>query len=426
MKLNDLLSFILENQPSKKHQIELLKSELDEHIYYYGAQFRYPTEIDVDFFLATKRKIKYLLDFVVANQRYVKLKTYNKKRILSNSYFSINSELEKCGFKTLYPIHSLKTKSESIFNNSQIRSFISLNWKIQNSTFQELLDEKTIVLIDNFTKMLYDIYSTMGFSALIVPNDVALFEKINLEIFRKLQIPSFIFLHGLPARYNIIDDNQSDYLVVWGEKIKDNYVNYGGFSPEKILVSGHPYYKKIQISNLRNDFSRILVLTKVPTGSQHSDKIRVQDRGNSIYYLLMIENTLKELGVKNVTLRVHPSENINWYYKFIDKNFFKEENTTLDNILKKSTLVIGPTSTVFLEALFHGVNYIVFEPLTNGVDLYSYVSVAPFDKSDSRVEVANSQLDLKNLLRDKYLVNRLILNDYFSTPFSMDFINKVI
>jgi hypothetical protein len=427
LDLNNLISFIKENHPEKRRQVELLKCELDARIYYYGNQFSYPHEVNHGIFSNTKQKIKYVIDYISAGHRYNYLRNVNQKIILSNSYFTINSELDKCGFKTFNPIHSLSVNDESIFNNNQIRSFLSFNKKINNSSFHELLDETTMAYIEQFKKMLFGIYSSMNLSGLIVPNDVAFYEKINLEIFKSLNTPSFIFLHGLPARYNTIDDNQSDYLIVWGEKIKENYVKYGGFNPDKILVSGHPYYKNIQnVNPLRNDFSKILVLSKVQTGSQHNDKIRVQDRANSVYYLLMLESTLKDLGVKNVKLRVHPSENINWYYKFIDKNFFLIDNLKLDNSLKNSSLVIGPTSTVFLEALYYGVNYIVFEPLLNGLDLYCYEPIAPFDKSDFRVEIANSQSELKILLKNKYLVNKSILNDYFSTPFSMDFMQNFL
>ena len=85
--------------------------------------------------------------------------------------------------------------------------------------------------------------------------------KYHLEIFKKINKPSFIFSHGLPGIYSKNVDNKSDYLLVWGEQIKLNYIKYG-FDPNKIYVVGNPKYplfpNKIK---LRNTLKDVLVFT---------------------------------------------------------------------------------------------------------------------------------------------------------------------
>ncbi len=269
-----------------------------------------------------------------------------------------------------------------------------------------------------------DYYKSIRADALIVSNDISFFEQTNIKIFRKMGKPSFIFLHGLPV-YNVLDNNQADYLVVWGKKIKENYVNIG-FPANKVLISGHPYYSNLNDSKLRNDIDDILVLSKAMSGAQLRDENRLSDRGNSILYLYSIEKILRSRGVKKVRFRVHPSENIDWYYKFIDRDFFIADKESLKNSLEKSTLVIGPTSTVFLESIYYGVNYLVYEPAVNGLDLSGYPPCPPFDGSDGKVFVAKTEEDLSGLLTKKAMVDKTVFNDYIDTPFNIKVITDKI
>ena len=161
-------------------------------------------------------------------------------------------------------------------------------------------------------------------------------------------------------------------------------------------------------------------------GGQHGNEVILGDRGNTILYLLKIQAVLKSLGVKNVRYRLHPSENLLWYNRFLDTTFFKLDTEPLDCSLKKSSLLIGPTSTVLVESLYHGVNYMVFEPNDNNIDLFNYPLVPPFDGSDSRVPLAQSESDLKYYLKNRTEIQISFLNDYIKTPFNLDFIKELI
>jgi hypothetical protein len=275
--------------------------------------------------------------------------------------------------------------------------------------------------------VLKTIYAQPEIKYLFVPNDMSHFERMSVKIFKQLGKKSFIFLHGLPGRYNNIDDNRSDYLVVWGSKIKELYIK-GGIKPEKIFISGHPRYNQYKLSDikLKTGWDNILLIGK-SIGGQHSDEIRLQDRGNILLYLWQIQSVLVQLGVSSVKFRPHPSMDIDWYYDFIDNDFFKQDLEKNINVsLKSSSLVIGPTSSVFLDALLAGVNYLVYEPVKNGKDIGNFPVVPPFDKSDPRVIVSQTMDQLKDALINNSLVDTSVILDYIEPNFDLNFIESVI
>jgi len=418
-----LLNYLKDNHEIAKSKIDLLKLELDKRIYYYGEHFKYPRE-------NSSKHLMFFKDFL--KEIYIKylflaknLKSNNKKKIISDAYFSINDELKNINIDVLRPIHSISKNELSVGNLKVLKHFQKVKKFINYCDFYQLLGDEFNFELDKFQEILMQWYKNLNISALIVPNDIAFFEYLNIQIFKQLMRPSFIFLHGLPCRYNIYDENQTDYLIVWGERIKEHYIQLG-FNPKKLIVSGHPYYKSKRYVKLRNNLDQVLVLTKSLEGAQHRDKVRLTDRGNLILYLYSIKNALKKRGVRFVRFRPHPSENPNWYFKFIDPDFFKLDTMNLSDSLKHSSLVIGPTSTVFLESIYHGVNYLVYEPTIHDIDLVGYNPVPPFDGFNKKVPVANSEKELNHLLNDKSMVDPSIFDDYISTPFDISFINKLI
>jgi len=421
-----LLDYLKNNNLVDKTKLDLLKYELDQRIYYYGGHFKYSKESEIIRSKTLKWRLKYFLKdlytFYLLSKRFKKC---SGKTVVSNAYFSINEKLKDLGLNVLRPMHSLVASKQTVGNFQIIKEFIQIDRKIRNSNFNELLSDNFLKKLDVFINNLTEYYKSINVDALIVPNDISFFEQLNIQIFKKLNKPSFIFLHGLPGRYNIYDENQTDYLIVWGKKIKQNYIKVG-FNPDKILVSGHPFYNRLPDTQLRNSLDDILIMSKSLNGAQHRDGVRIVDRGGLIVYLNQVASVLKKMGVKNVRLRVHPSENINWYYKFIDCDFFIEDKELLQNSLKQATMVIGPTSTVFLESIYYGVNYLVYEPISDNVDFSGYPLISPFDGRDPKVLIANTEDDLKRLLEKKAVVDKTVFNDYIDTPFSLEEVTKRI
>ncbi len=413
---------LLNSNTLPKEYVEILKNELDSCIYYYGNHFKRPLENN------KYNKYKYLIALVLSAKLPTILrvnKETNKPTILSNAYFGLNSKLNNTGYNVIRPIHNLSLNEPGVSNIDLLLLLFHLNTLLKDGSIKSILSESFIENAMLFEKLCFNYYSKMNFKALLVPNDSTFFELLNIKIFKKLSKPSFLFLHGLPSRYSTYDEVNTDYLVVWGEKIKENYVKCG-FEPNKIIVSGHPLYTNFKSNQLRFDTTDVLIVTKGLNGSQYRERTVVSDRGNLITYLMSIQEVLLSYGVISARLRVHPSENFDWYKKHIDNTFFLQDNSTLENSLNRATLVIGPTSTIFLEALYQGVNYIVYEPIIDYIDMSGYKVVNPFDGSDERVPVAKNANDLSYILKSKIAVNPDVFYDYIQKDFNTEFLNQLV
>jgi hypothetical protein len=405
----------LKSSSSEKYFIELLQYEINKIIYYYGENFIRPWK--------STKSFKYKVLVGVHNIYRVINSSYNKHQnpeIFSNAYFNLNSLMKDKGVNIVIPFWSFKRNGQYIANIKYQRLFNRLNRIISKGSVGELISTSTFALVDYFIKESKIIIRKRNFIAAFFSNDLGFFDRLFIDIFKQLDIPTFIFLHGLPGRYNIIDDNRADYLIVWGNQIKQNFINKG-VKEEKIIVSGHPLYKKeILSTQLRFDLKNIVVLSRPISGSpSSSNQEYIDNKGTCIVYLLILKKCLIKFGVSNVTLCPHPSEDPNWYSNQLNDDFFTIGSESLPKLLKKSSLVIGPTSTVFLESLYYGVNYLVFEPIDSNISL-----VDPFDGSNDKIPIAKNEWDLYNIIENKIEVERSVFSEYISADFNIDRILK--
>jgi len=419
-----LLDYLKNNSYLNQSRYDNLRYELDNQLHYYGDHYRDPHE-----FLGNKngnlirKYIRYLfiLYKIIRNRKSL----VEGDIILSNAYFTLNNELEKIGYNVFCPSWKMSQDRNVLGDLDIFYLSEKIKSKFKHSHFNDLLTESFLSEVDRFEEKMTLFFQKRKIKSLFVPNDISFFENLSIQVCKQLDIPSFIFLHGLPGRYNKIDENRSDYLIVWGEKIKENYIKTG-MNPNKIFVSGHPYYKKLELHKLKYSFGNVLVLTKSIVGAHHSDGVILGDRANLILYLYSVEKILKSLGINCVRFRPHPSENENWYLKFINKDFYKFDNENLQKSIQNSSLIIGPTSTVFLESLYYGVNYVVYEPSINNIEITNCQLVSPFDGTDPKIPVAKTEDELEYILKNKILVDPTCFNDYISTPFDLSFVKKLI
>jgi len=419
-----LLDYLKNNSYFTQTRYDNIRYELDKYLHYYGDHYKYPHEFQgkkSESLLRIYIKRLFVLYKILQNRKSKAI----GEMILSNAYFSVNEELKNLGYQVFCPSWRMVNDRNVLSSFNLFLRSEKIKSKFSNSNFNELLKEDFITEINEFEEELTLLLRKRKIKSLFVPNDVSFFENLSLQICKRLGIPTFIFLHGLPGRYNQIDEHRSDYLIVWGEKIKENYIKTG-MNPDKIFVSGHPYYKKLEFSKLRYSFNNVLVLTKSIVGAHHSDGVILGDRGNLILYLYSIEKILKGLGIKSVRFRPHPSENKDWYLKFINNDFYKLDIGNLQQSIKNSSLIIGPTSTVFLESLYYGVNYVVYEPSLNKTDIFNCQLVAPFDGTDSRIPVARNEDQLEHMLKNKIKIDINCFKDYISTPFDISFVKNLI
>lgn len=420
--MHELSDYIYFNITKEDKNYDSIKYEAGKNIYYYGKHFRYNRE---------NSSVKHIIYDIIKNIILdIKCMAYNKKTnnpvIISNAYFSLNDKLKEMGYNVFYPFWSYKKGSKNI-GNYLIRSKVKrIYYNINYSNYKYLISEKFMNIIDDYKKSLKKFIIENNVKAVIVPNDLSFFENMIIKASKETGILSFVFLHGLPSRYNSIDDNRADYLLVWGKEIKKHYIR-AGVSEKKIIVSGHPNYNGYKIHEyLKFNYDDILVITKSAPGTPPQDKPILYDRGNMILYLYSIRKILNRFGINKVRFRPHPSENPEWYYEYLDRNFYRLDKLPLNKSLEKSSLVIGPSSTVFLEALLKGVNYLIYEPLINGHDLINYNLVPPFDGSEKKVPVAFNEMQLEELLKYKKKVDPFILKDYIRSDFNLSYLYDLI
>lgn len=425
---NLLLQFIEPQNLEDKKYFDFLKGTYDSRFYHYGDHFKIHVESKYNFNLRVKNKF---LDFLILS--FVFIMGFRKKSkqptIISTAYFNTDSEFrEKYHLNVSRPPWAYNNSILNRFDYNLFRETQKIQESFKNENFAYLVSDVFLSRLKEYREKLKKFFIENNVCALFVSNDIGFFEKVAIDIFKELKLPSFAFVHGLQFCLNDIDFRRSDYLVVWGELSKNDFV-LNGLEKDKIIVSGHPKYTSISKfkTELRFDLSDILVLTNSLNGIHPSSEYTLTDRSNCIYYLFMIQDVLQSLGVDRVRLRPHPSENQEWYIKNIDTTFYVIDKIGLDESLKKSSLVIGPTSTVFFEALVEGVNYLVFDPENQyGRGLNGYPTPSMYNGNNSKVPVAKNVDQLKEVLVKKKCVNISIIQDVCKPAFSLDLINQII
>ena len=405
--------------------IDYFKVELDWFIYNYGDHVANVLQLNKQL----SWKIFVGLHLPNLNVSYGKVKQYsNMKNVLSSLHFLDKNILLRLGFNPISSIFQPVGNTQIIKDTESFKMICYKLNALAKGKFKDIYNQdffEKLELLKNKTVKKYEKYN---FGALLLYTDQFFESKFLIEIFKILDRPSIVFSHGLPGIYSMEVDNRADYLMVWGDKIKQNYVNTG-FNPDKLFVVGNPKYQKInKVSALRNTLEDILVL---PIGSfrWHQDTYgepELYDRSMVILYLYKVQRVLERLGVRQARFRPHPSIDKEWVYGFLDQGFYKIDKNDLKESCLKSTLIIGVTSTVFLEALMYGVNYIVFEPKSSdNKNIMRCDLVPPFDGSEPNLEIATSEAELEYLIKNKYQVDINILDGYMK-PLDLTVLKEII
>ena len=148
------------------------------------------------------------------------------------------------------------------------------------------------------------------------------------------------------------------------------------------------------------------------------DEYGDQNSSLLILYIYQVEHVLRQLGVKHARLRPHPSVDKLWLSKYIDMDFYSLDYESVNDSLNRSTMVIGPHSTLMIDALCNGVNYYVYEPGENGVTIRGAKLAPPSDGRNEWVRVAQSEKELIENIRGNNILDPRFLDGYLQ-PFSL-------
>lgn len=278
---------------------------------------------------------------------------------------------------------------------------------VRYAVFNELIQPENAAYLDKLYHQLVEELKALPIDAVLVRTSELFFEKLMIDALRELGRPSITVLHGLPGIYTKATEGRADYLTVWGERIRENFIKVG-YDSKRVLVAGNYKYDIVPtFKTLRASLEDVLVLTSAPFAEhQHEwewEKFDIQDRGLLITYLYSVESALKKAGVQSARLRPHPAVNKEWLIEYVDKDFYQIDTLDFIQSLTQATLCVGQTSSTFLEALMCGVTYIPYEPSEEGkIGMGRTEIVPPFDGSESTLKTAYTEAQLLEMIKSRY------------------------
>lgn len=177
-------------------------------------------------------------------------------------------------------------------------------------------------------------------------------EAIFTLLSRQRSIPTFTLQHGFysPPKKEfspIAIQNEniiSDYMLVWGEKSKDNIEDYSK-GKAKIIIAGNPKYKKMSEKGIKQ--FKLNLITSFLSVPPH-------EKSNRRVVQILNEFSKKNPNVK-IKLKLHPFDEIKNYLDLVtEKNIsFEDKTATVQSLLQESDLIVTHFTTIALEALFY-------------------------------------------------------------------------
>ena len=406
---NILCCAIKKVNPEKSEMVDLLSAELSSACFGFGDHLNYAHRRNWSIIKELKRviSIKTRLKKMLVDQ---KKKSFRGNFVSYQGYFNTNALSDAFAEKgmTLCEVPWINGDEKTIFSKNN-----KLSKKLRTESVAGIIGEEIHELLKKLQNLIDDYYNSDRIAGLILPFDCYYIQRIAIKSARKNGIPSMVYLHGLPGVYSSVDNNQGDYLAVWGEAIRQEYIKRG-VDGKKIIVVGHPQFSGMTSNKTqRFSFERVVVLTHSLPGGLATDEKNAPRRDGCMAYPWMVEGVLRKLGVTSALLRPHPGENKFWYKNVVNSEFYVFDRDPIEKSLSKATLVIGPSSTVWLNAHKAGVHYQVFEPvLENGKNVIGFDVVAPFNGSDTRLSAAKNSDELLHVLREKIVTDTGIFNNW--------------
>ena len=417
-----LLNYLKEHSGDElvSHYIELFKNELD--VLLYGNN---PSYAGRNYFVIYskynmwKGNVKYKIKKIL----HAKNKPINNKskNVLTTNAYGTPEDFEKYGIQ----LFSTNVRSSlMVINDKPFRELTNIYaTMLRSGSFHDILKRENIERLEALKDDIAQVLIKYNIKALFTHNDEEFWNKYLIEICKKSGIPSFEFLHGLPGVYTQDINTRTDFFCVWGEKIKNNYIN-NGFKGDRIYVTGAPRFSKYtkKVETLRNSFDNVLVAPSTACVCiQHGWKMDEHGNQNDslfLLYIYQVEHVLKQFGIRHARLRPHGSVDYNWVAKYIDTDFYSHDHEPVNESLRRSTMVIGQHSTLMMDALCNGVNYYVYDPGVNGYSLRGSKLVPPFDGNDGYIKVAQTEEELIENIKQRVLIDSRFLDGYL-TPFDL-------
>ena len=200
----------------------------------------------------------------------------------------------------------------------------------------------------------------------------------------------------------------ADRYVAWGKFSKENQINFGKVSPEKIVELGSPRFNKLNFDANDNDEQFVLLATMPP----QIEEIKGLDVRNLEKYLESILNICQIVSnqKKKLVIKPHPTFDVLDIEKNINKKFPDIQVISkgdINPLIKKcSTLIVTGYSTVILQG------QILQKPVIS-IPLIDYNWGNPSvytENSCLLIKIEELDLILKKISNDNEFKRKLILN----------------
>lgn len=406
MILNNYLGQLMESYPEKAELLEWMKYALDNRVYYFGQHFKTPYE-------ARPFKVRIRTRLTSLYQRMKTVAVSYNGAVISNAYFNVADYIKREGYQVVLPPWQTGNITKAAQETLYKMMYADFNEVILSDEYQQsvysLKDELKDFFIKNHTPFV------------LLANDLAPIHRIAIDVCKEIGVPTGIFLHGLPARYDSVDDSRADYLFVWGEKIRENYIQAG--CKASIIVTGHPNFSSFTISELKPE--NVVVLSRSINGAPSiSDRHCVDERGICLQHIYAVETALKSVGVNHAVLRLHPSENPDWYAKFMDNSFYELDTNPLSYTIGHAKMVTGYISTVMLDTVLNGIPCYPYV-IDKDSNIFADIIVPPFCNK-SEFPTANTVKELADNVKMGHSVTKDHFEGYINPTFDAKQITQYI
>lgn len=174
---------------------------------------------------------------------------------------------------------------------------------------------------------------------------------------KKLNIPTFMYQHGLDCEQYYLDDCYADHVAVWSKNRKDRYVKDSLFQPKNYSIIGNVLLSKQTPIIKATHNNTIVLVTRPHKPIKCYSPSRYHLEGLEV--LQVILEFLKKHDTCTLILKLHPMDYKEAYADLIKHNGLENRVTIseekLIDVLKIASVVVTEDSTAGAEAMYYEV-----------------------------------------------------------------------
>lgn len=314
-----------------------------------------------------------------------------KSKITPKLYF--NSKNLKSFFK----------KTSILFKNFEKNFYFYYEKGINKKILYYIKLQLPILVFESLN--LFNLLSSISPKTIVLGNDCHRTSRLFAQLSTKLSVKSYVIQHGLTTwKYGYLP-LYADYIFVWGNYFSNWFIK-NGVSSNRIIVSGNPLYSNHEnILKERKSNKRKIFLFTNPLNRKYLENLT-----NEFISLKFPANC-------EPIIKIHPSENINFYNSIIKKFGvnINIQNDSLENLdICRGDIAIIINSSAGYDACLKGalILSVQFKDIPVAIDFKSY-------NLGDICSVHGIEKQIHKLLNYDFS----LYNEYF-TKFKADYVNN--